>query len=122
MRKGLYFPGSFVTILSFFAPEPVVLAQDQDKPAIAPLPRTINLTQEQRFIIKENVKDLQLPKAPSNAPETIGDIVPQTVELHSLPPQAAQRRCHKHDHICFSSRRAITPSFSLAPAIAASQM
>ena len=32
-----------------------VLAQDQDKPAVA-LPRTINLTQEQRYIIKENVK------------------------------------------------------------------
>jgi hypothetical protein len=41
-----------------------------DKPAIAPQPRTINLTQEQRFIIKENVKDLGLAKAPVDAPET----------------------------------------------------
>jgi hypothetical protein len=31
----------------------VLRAQDADKPAIAPQPRTINLTQEQRFIIKE---------------------------------------------------------------------
>ena len=42
----------------------VLWAQDADKPAIAPQPRTINLTQEQRFIIKENVKDLGLSKAP----------------------------------------------------------
>ena len=35
-------------------PGHVLLAQDQDKPAVAPLPRTINLTEEQRHIIKEN--------------------------------------------------------------------
>jgi hypothetical protein len=47
-------------------------AQDADNPAIAPAPRTINLTQEQRFIIRENVKDLNLPKAQANATETMG--------------------------------------------------
>jgi hypothetical protein len=41
----------------------VLRAQNVDKPAIPPQPRTINLTQEQRFIIKENVKDLGLSKA-----------------------------------------------------------
>jgi hypothetical protein len=44
----------------------VALAQEQEKPAIAPIPRTINLTQEQRFIIKENLKDLHLPKCARN--------------------------------------------------------
>jgi hypothetical protein len=48
----------------------VLQAQDADRPAIPPQPRTINLTQEQRFIIKENVKDLELSKAPKDAPET----------------------------------------------------
>ena len=37
----------------------VLRAQDADKPAIAPQPRTINLTQEQRFIIAR----IQLPSA-----------------------------------------------------------
>jgi hypothetical protein len=101
MRKGLYITGSFIAILSSIALGPVVLAQDQDKPAIAPLPRTINLTQEQRFIIKENVKDLSLPKAPSNSPETIGDMVPQTIELHSLPPQAAKKVPQARSHLFF---------------------
>jgi hypothetical protein len=69
----------------------VLRAQDADKPAIAPQPRTINLTQEQRFIIKENVKDLGLAKAPADAPETIGDPVPQNIELHSLPSEVAAK-------------------------------
>jgi hypothetical protein len=64
------------------APSQVALTQVQEKPEIAPLPRTVNLTQEQRFIIKENVKDLPLPKAPSSAPETIGDIVPEDIKLY----------------------------------------
>ena len=38
-------------------------ADELNKPAIPPEQRTINLTQEQRFTIKENVKDLGLSKA-----------------------------------------------------------
>jgi hypothetical protein len=91
MRKSLYCAVSCFSILLNFAPSPLVLAQEQEKPAIAPIPRTINLTQEQRFIIKENLKDLHLPKASSNAPETIGDVVPQNIELHSLPTEATRK-------------------------------
>jgi hypothetical protein len=88
-------------ILLNFAPSPVALAQEQEKPAIAPLPRTVNLTQEQRFIIKENVKDLPLPKAPSSAPETIGDIVPEDIKLYSLPPLAAKKVAQAKSHLYF---------------------
>ena len=73
-------------------------AQEADKPAIAPQPRTINLTQEQRFIIKENVKDLAIAKAPEDAPETIGDPVPQNIELHSLPPEVAAKVSQARSH------------------------
>jgi hypothetical protein len=76
-------------------------AQGADKPAIAPQPRTINLTQEQRFIIKENVKDLVLPKARKDAPETIGDPVPQDIELHSLPPEVANKVQQARSHSFF---------------------
>jgi hypothetical protein len=79
----------------------VVRAQVADKPAIAPQPRTINLTQEQRFIIKENVKDLGLAKAPADAPETIGDPVPQNIELHSLPPEVAAKVSQARSHSFF---------------------
>jgi len=76
-------------------------AQDTDKPAIAPQPRTINLTQEQRFTIKENVKDLGLSKARKDAPETIGDPVPQDIELHPLPPEVATKVSQVRSHLFF---------------------
>src|SRR4029077_5852965 len=101
MHKCLYFAVWFFSILLNLAPSPVALAQEQEKPAIAPISRTINLTQEQRFIIKENLKDLHLPKASSNAPETIGDVVPQNIELHSLPTEATRKVPQARSHLFF---------------------
>ena len=75
-------------------------AQDQDKPAVAPLLRTINLTEEQRHIIKENVKDMAVPKAPANAPETIGDVVPIDIKLSQLPSLAG-KKWRRPGSICF---------------------
>jgi hypothetical protein len=91
-----------ISIGAVLSPSQQVLrAQDADKPAIAPQPRTINLTQEQRFIIKEIVKDLGLAKAPADAPETIGDPVPQNIELHSLPPELAAKVSQARSHSFF---------------------
>jgi hypothetical protein len=101
MYRCLYFVVSCFSILLNFAPSHAALAQEQETPAIAPLPRTVNLTQEQRFIIKENVKDLPLPKAPSSAPETIGDIVPEDIKLYSLPPLAAKKVAQARSHLFF---------------------
>jgi hypothetical protein len=102
MRKGLHFPEVCLVATFYVASlHHGVLAQDQDKPAVAPLPRTINLTQEQRYIIKENVKDLPLPKAPSSAPETIGDMVPEDIKLYSLPPLAAKKVAQAKSHLYF---------------------
>jgi hypothetical protein len=66
-----------------------VQGQSPTTPAIAPTPR-INLTAEQEFIIREIVlKDLNVPKAKPDAPETIGDAVPENIELHPIPPDVA---------------------------------
>jgi len=119
MAKWRYLVASCVAMMSVFAHEPLPFAQDQDKPAVTAQPRTINLTQEQRFVIKENVKDLALPKAPANAPETIGDVVPQGVELYALR-RKPRRRWSRREPICFFSRKAITPSFWSVRPIAAS--
>jgi hypothetical protein len=81
--------------------EEVLRAQDVNKPAIAPQPRTINLTQEQRFIIKENIKDLRLSEAPVDAPETIGDAVPENIELHALPSEVASKVSQARSHSFF---------------------
>jgi hypothetical protein len=68
-----------------------VQGQSTTTPAIAPAPR-INLTAEQEFIIREIVlKDLNVPKAKPDAPETIGDAVPENIELHPIPPDVAAK-------------------------------
>jgi hypothetical protein len=68
-----------------------VQGQSSTTPAIAPAPR-INLSAEQEFIIREIVlKDLNVPKAQPEAPETIGDAVPENIELHPIPPDVATK-------------------------------
>ena len=82
-----------------FSPPEALRAQDVNKPAIQP--RTINLTQEQRFIIKENVKDLALSKAAKDAPETIGDPVPVNIVLHALPSEVGAKVPQVRSHMFF---------------------
>jgi hypothetical protein len=83
---------AIVAAVGLLAPASEVAAQINPDPAIAPASRTVNLTAEQRFIIKEIVyKDLNVPKAQANAPEAIGDTVPTDVELHDMTPELAQK-------------------------------
>ena len=61
-----------VASIALFAPMSEVEGQSNNEPAVAPAPRTVNLTTEQRFIIKEIVlKDLNVPKARAGAPERL---------------------------------------------------
>jgi hypothetical protein len=85
--------------VALFSSQEALRAQDVNKPAIPPQPRTINLTQEQRFIIKENVRDLALSKAAKDAPETIGDPVP--VVLHALPSEVGAKVPQVRSHMFF---------------------
>jgi hypothetical protein len=91
----------------------VTVAQTEPKPAdtapvVAPAPRTVNLTAEQRFIIKEIVtKDLKVQEAKAGAPEAIGDHVPDGVELHDMPPLLAQKVPQAKSHKFFVTADAI---------------
>ena len=68
-----------------------VRGQSPATPAIQPAPR-INLTSELEFVIREIVlKDLNVPKAKPDAPETVGDVVPENVELYPIPPEVAEK-------------------------------
>jgi hypothetical protein len=54
--------------------------------------RTINLTQENRHVIKEIVlKDMEVKKAPDNVNVTIGDPVPQGVSVQPFPAEVFQK-------------------------------
>jgi hypothetical protein len=62
----------------------------QKEPAL--VTPTINLTMEQHHIIKEIVlKDLNIKKAASGIPESIGDLVPAGVDLTPFPLEVYQR-------------------------------
>jgi hypothetical protein len=73
------------------------VAQGTAPPAVAPAPR-LTLTAEQEYIIREIVlKDLNVPKEDS-APETVGDVVPDDVKLHPLPPDVIQKVPQARSH------------------------
>ena len=101
-------PGSLKALLfvlaglSGLALGPPAWTQSTSEPVVAPAPRTINLTQEQRFIIKEVVfKDLHVPKARADAPQTIGDAVPKNIDLHPMPPVLADKVPQGRSHSFF---------------------
>jgi hypothetical protein len=62
------------------------------EPVVGPTARTVNLTAQDRFIIKEIVfKDLNVADARESAPAAIGEKVPQDVELHPMPKLLAEK-------------------------------
>jgi hypothetical protein len=101
LRRAFLIAAIGLSSLAFFPPEITLWAQDEDKPAVAPEPRTINLTQEQRFIIRENVKDLHLTKAPADTPDAVGDLVPQNIELQAMPPEVREKVPQVRSHLFF---------------------
>jgi hypothetical protein len=62
--------------------------------------RTINLTVENRHVIKEVVKDLRVQDAPGNVALTVGATVPQSV-VHPLPEQVAAKVPQVKSHVFF---------------------
>ena len=89
--------GTAITLVALSAFSVLVFSvqapgQSTTPPAIGPASRTVNLTAEQEFIIREIVlKDLNVSKAKPEAPETIGDAVPENIELQPIPPEVAAK-------------------------------
>ena len=98
---------STVIAIALFAPLSEVKGQSSTKSVIAPPSRTVNLTAEQRFMIKEIVlKDLNVPKAPG-APKSIGVPVPPSVELHDMTPTLAEKVPQAKAHKFYLTAHAI---------------
>ena len=92
MRQA--FSASVIALALMFAPAIVPIPQSI---AQAPPPgqelRTskINLTVEQRHVIKEIVKDLTVAKVPDSAPVTTGSAAPEGAVLRSFPPEITDK-------------------------------
>jgi len=56
---------------------------------------------QQRHIIKEKVKVMAVPKAPANAPETVGDVVPRDINYPNCHPWPG-KKWRRRDPICSS--------------------
>jgi len=77
-------------------------AADAQAPAEQPAAatRSINLTVENRHVIKEIVKDLHVQNAPGDMALTVGATVPQSV-VHPLPEQIAAKVPQVKSHVFF---------------------
>jgi hypothetical protein len=76
-----------VTMTALMMSAPIARGQAPSEQPPAPPSATVNLTLEQRHVIKEVVKDLHLQKVSGNVPVSIGATVPQTVPLQAIPSE-----------------------------------
>jgi Protein of unknown function (DUF1236) len=88
MRKTLI---RTMVVLAVFGVSQVLRAQVPPVPAPTATSPKLNLTLEQRYTIKEIVKDLKAEPAPSDVHVTLGEAAPQNVSLHPMPAEIAQK-------------------------------
>jgi hypothetical protein len=67
-------------------------------PAATP---TVNLTVEQRHVIKELIKDMKIDKASGDMQLTVGGAVPTSVQKHSFPQEVFQKVPQVRNHEFF---------------------
>jgi hypothetical protein len=87
--KMLVFIAALAISLSVFSP--VAGAQaPADQPAAAPT-QTINLTVENRHVIKEIIKDMNVANTADEVAVAVGSEVPKSVVLQPMPAPIAQK-------------------------------
>jgi hypothetical protein len=79
------------------AQAPAAPAQD----SAVPVQPKINLTLEQRHVIKELIKDLNIASAPKSTDTALGASVPATVNLNPMPRVVAEKIPQIKSHLFF---------------------
>ena len=69
--------------------------------------RTINLTLEQRHVIRELVRELKVGRAPDDKAVAAGDPVAGQIELHPMPALIAQKVPQIKSHRFYVTERQI---------------
>ena len=54
-------------------------------------PRSIQLSVQQGYVIKENIKDMHIEQIPRTKKIRIGDKVPSDIGLHDFPPLVVEK-------------------------------
>jgi hypothetical protein len=79
---------AFAAALMVYAPMIGAQAPSPGAPAATP---TVNLTVEQRHVIKELVKDMKIDRASGDMQLTVGGAVPASVQKHQFPQEVFQK-------------------------------
>jgi hypothetical protein len=88
---------SFIIALGLMLPVVVTIAYAQTPPVTPPQPELaptspkLNLTLEQRYTIKEIVKDAKTDATPANVQAAVGEPIPQGVSPQPMPTAVAQK-------------------------------
>jgi hypothetical protein len=73
--------------------------QTPNQPSV-PTARTVNLTVEQRHVIKEIVKDLKIQDA-GEVQVSVGEVVPSSVKLHPMSDDITRKVPQVKSHVFF---------------------
>ena len=71
-------------------------AQTTAQDPLVTLPK-LNLTLEQRYIVKEIIKDMKIEPAPAKV-QAVGDQVPDNIRLQPIPSDVAQKASRVDEH------------------------
>ena len=83
--------GCAATALTAQGPVPDAPAIAPPAPPVVTPQRKLNLTIEQRYIIRENIKDMKIEPAPGDLHLAVGDHVPPDVKLQPMPGAVAEK-------------------------------
>ena len=91
---------SSVTLLGLVTVRAQVPVAPAQAPAVPVQPK-INLTLEQRHVIKELIKDINIAPAPKNTDIAVGATVPASVNLNPMPQVVADKIPQIKTHLFF---------------------
>ena len=88
-------------IMSLLSVGSIAVGQAQNQRQNQIVSSTLNLTMEQRHIIKEIIKDLKFANEPKNIPIRVGQVIPKTVLLRAMPLDISQKVSQVKNHLFF---------------------
>jgi hypothetical protein len=81
---------ALLLILGAFGMPASALSQTSPQGPVAIAPK-LNLTLEQRHVIREIIKDMKTEPAPAEVKPAVGDTIPADIKVQAMPDQVAKK-------------------------------